>query len=193
MRFYFQDYNPAKHQQLYRWHWQTAMGSGEYDVIRAKEGTPPSQAIHTIMAKIQVKDFASGACNYRSGLNSLTPACKPGSVGFKPIFLGGHCHAPTCISMELFNADTGESICRQVPTYGTLRAGANGTADPNRRFEEAGYLALPPCLWSDDSSSGLPAPPLLRWDTNLTAIKHCNSTYGHTGEMARWQGHGIIV
>ena len=33
MRFYFQEYNPAKHLQLYRWHWQTAMGSGEYDVV----------------------------------------------------------------------------------------------------------------------------------------------------------------
>ena len=96
--------------------------------------------------------------------------------------------APTCLSMELFNEDTGESICRNVPTYGTLRANATG----ERRFEEEGYLALPPCVWGS-TEQGLPEPPLLRWDANLTAIKRCNSTYGHTGEMARWQGHGIIV
>ena len=40
---------------------------------------------------------------------------------------------------------------------------------------------------------GLVEPPLLLWSTNLTAVKTANSTYGHTGEMARWQGHGIIV
>ena len=96
--------------------------------------------------------------------------------------------APTCLSMELFNEDTGESICRNVPTYGTLLANATG----ERRFEEEGYLALPPCVWGS-AEQGLPEPPLLRWDANLTAIKRCNSTYGHTGEMARWQGHGIIV
>lgn len=90
--------------------------------------------------------------------------------------------------MELFNADTGESICRNVPTYGTLTEGATGV----RRFDEKGYLALPPCVWGD-TAQGLRSPPLLTWDTNLTAIKVCNSTYGHTGEMARWQGHGIIV
>lgn len=192
-RFYFQEFQPAKHKQLYRWHWQTAMGAGEYDIPKAPVGTAPENCTHTLKARIQVKDFASGACDYRSGLNSLTPACLAGSKGFKPIFLGGHCHAPTCLSMELFNADTGESLCRNVPTYGTLRAGANGTADPNRRFQEDGYLALPPCVWSEDPASGLPQPPLLTWDTNVSAVKVCNSTYGHTGEMARWQGHGIIV
>ena len=147
------------------------MGAGEYDVPIAPAGTPPEHATHTITAKIQVKDFATGPCNYRSGINALTPECKPGSVGFKPIFLGGHCHAPTCLYMELYNNDTGELLCRNVPTYGKLRAGANGTADPNRRFEEAGYLSLPPCVWSEDPASGLPKAPLLTWDTNLSAVK----------------------
>jgi hypothetical protein len=35
--------------------------------------------------------------------------------------------------------------------------------------------------------------PLLIWDTNLSAPKRCNSTHGHTGKMARWKCHGIIV
>ena len=67
------------------------MGAGEYDVPKCAPGTPPEKCVHTIHAKIQVKDFASGPCDYRSGLNSLTPECLNGSVGFKPIFLGGHC------------------------------------------------------------------------------------------------------
>jgi hypothetical protein len=89
-RFYFQEYNPAKHQQLYRWHWQTAMGSGEYDVPQCAPGTPADQCTHTINATIRVSDFANGPCDPRSGINALTPACKPNSTGFKPIFLGGH-------------------------------------------------------------------------------------------------------
>lgn len=69
----------------------------------------------------------------------------------------------------------------------------NVFACPKCVWAPAGYLSLPPCIWSEDPKSGLPSPPLLRWDTNLTAVKRCNSTYGHTGEMARWQGHGILV
>lgn len=37
--------------------------------------------------------------------------------------------------MELFNADTNESICRNVPTFGNLTAGAVGG---DKRFEEDG-------------------------------------------------------
>ena len=80
VRFYFQEYQPQQHKQLWRWHWQTAIGAGEYDVRRCAAGTPPEHCVDTLHAKIQVKDFASGACNYRSGLNSLTPACKPNST-----------------------------------------------------------------------------------------------------------------
>ena len=38
--------------------------------------------------------------------------------GIKLVYAGGHCHAPSCISMELYNADTGDLICRQTPVYG---------------------------------------------------------------------------
>ena len=30
----------------------------------------------------------------------------------------GHCHAPTCLSMELYNADTGMLLCRIDALYG---------------------------------------------------------------------------
>ena len=75
-RFYFQEYT-EKHQQLYRWHWQTAMGAGEYDIPKCAAGTPPEDCVHTITAKIQVSDFANGACNYRSGTSeSLSAAAR---------------------------------------------------------------------------------------------------------------------
>ena len=151
--------------------------------------TNTSECVNTITAHIQVSDFVSNEeCNYRSGLNILARKCKNNSIGFKPISLGGHCHAPSCLSMELWNRDTGKIICRNVPTYGTLAANATG----ERRFEEKGYLALPPCVWGS-ASKGMAEPPLLTWDTNLTSIKRCNSTHGHYGEMSLWQGRGVVV
>jgi hypothetical protein len=89
---------------------------------------------------------------------------------------------------ELWNADTGKLICKQEAVYGSEVSGATGA----RRFDEKGYLALPPCVWGS-ASDGLEEPPLLTWDTNLTSIKKTNSTYAHTGEMALWQGRGILV
>ena len=47
--------------------------------------------------------------------------CAGNATGFDGVHLiyaGGHCHAPSCISMELFNADTGKLLCRHDPVYG---------------------------------------------------------------------------
>ena len=41
-----------------------------------------------------------------------------GYDGINLIYAGGHCHAPSCISMELFNADTGKRLCHHDPVYG---------------------------------------------------------------------------
>ena len=41
-----------------------------------------------------------------------------GYDGVHLIYAGGHCHAPSCVSMELFNADTGKLLCRHDPVYG---------------------------------------------------------------------------
>lgn len=139
---------------------------------------------------LQVSDFSdmsATSCDLRNPWNVLSPACKNGSVGFRPVYLGAHCHAPACLSEELYNADTGELICRNVPTYGGRASGATGP----HRFDELGYLALPPCVWGDPAL-GLVAPPLLRWETNLYSIKRVNNAYSHTGEMALWQGRGVL-
>ena len=55
-------------------------------------------------------------CDLRKG-----GECAGNSTGFDGVHLiyaGGHCHAPSCISMELFNADTGKLLCRHDPVYG---------------------------------------------------------------------------
>ena len=111
-----------------------------------------------------------------------------GTTGMELIYAGGHCHAPTCISMELWNHDTGELLCKNVATYG-------GQGEPTitgTKFDEPGYLALPPCLWGSPEE-GLPPPVLLPWNATVRAVKRSNSTYGHSGEMGLWQMRGTIV
>merc|ERR1711966_402573 len=98
------------------------------------------------------------------------------------IYAGGHCHAPACLSMELFRADTGELLCRQMPVIGQ-----GNTADD--KFDEEDYIALPPCLWGDDE--GLEPSFLLPANTPLLAVKrNRNTKMGHFGEMASWQMRG---
>ena len=55
-------------------------------------------------------------CDTRSN-----PSCSGNTAdfdGINLIYAGGHCHAPSCISMELFNADTGKLLCKHDPVYG---------------------------------------------------------------------------
>ena len=59
------------------------------------------------------------------------------------------------------------------------------------RFDELGYLALPPCLWGTEVE-GLVAPVSLTFNTTLRSVKKNNATFGHYGEMASWQMRGVI-
>merc|ERR1719231_1879243 len=106
--------------------------------------------------------------------------CAPGMELGKDVLLlraGTHCHAPACLSEELYDVETGQLICRNVPLYGT------GGLQP---LNETDYAAgIPPCIWGDPAD-GLMAPPRLRQNQTLFSMKRVNSTYGHTGEMARW-------
>lgn len=63
---------------------------------------------------------------------------------------GGHCHAPACMGIELYNADTGNLLCHIKPVMGTGDAA----------MDESGYIWLPPCQWGSPEE-GLPEPPLL--------------------------------
>ena len=87
-----------------------------------------------------------------------------------------HCHAPTCLRMEMWNNDTGKLICETKPVYG-------GTSRIDQdRFDEPGYVAIPPCLWGNPEH-GLESPPLMTGVT-IHMVAVTNNTYPHHGEMA---------
>lgn len=171
-RFYFQDYTPetpatadtpakpASHQNLVRFFKPTEGNAGEYDVVKAPAGTAPEDTIYQITAHFQTKDGVA-MCNPRT-----SPHCAgAGGAGISLAYASCHCHAPSCVSCELWNADTGKLICRQVPTYGKSLSATAGN-----KYDEIGYIAVPPCLYGEEDD-GLFPPPYLAYDANLTSIK----------------------
>lgn len=169
----------ASHQNLVRFYYTTEAWAGEYDVVKCDPDTPPHECIQEISARWKVRDMvdcafeAQADCQQRIGQGA----------GINLIYAGGHCHAPSCLSLELYNLDTGNLICRQEPVSGS---GSGAT------FDELDYIAIPPCLWGSEED-GLVPPALLSWDTNLLSIKRNNNTYTHYGEMASWQMRGVFV
>jgi len=186
-RFYFEEYQPRKvpsHQNLVRLYWQTEVYAGEYDIVPCLPGTPPQECIQVITARWKVHTMMMD-CSLRdkdigcTGVGSTDPAR---TAGIQLIYAGPHCHAPDCLSMELYNADTGRLLCRMEPQFGAS----------DHVYDERGYVALPPCLWGE-ASDGLLEPELLSLDTELLSIKRNNNTVGHYGEMASWQMRGVVV
>lgn len=106
----------------------------------------------------------------------------PGGAKGQKVYLAAmhhHCHAPTCLRLDFYNNDTNKLICHVVPVYG----GTDGfVSDVNGTFDEAGYVANPPCMFGVNSSYGLAEPPLMNGVT--IRVEHVtNATYGHHGEM----------
>ena len=85
---------------------------------------------------------------------------------FEPVCVGVGA-APSCLSIELWKNDTGtpELLCRQVSKYGQ----GHVTGD---KFDELGYVVLPPCLWGA-KSEGLEPPVYLPPGTPMFSIKRC--------------------
>ena len=71
--------------------------------------------VHEITARWKVSDMID-QCDVRTG--GVCAGNTTGFDGINLIYAGGHCHAPSCISMELFNADTGKLLCQHNPVYG---------------------------------------------------------------------------
>lgn len=186
-RFYFEEYATSpkpSHMNLARIYWQTETFAGEYDVVPCLPGTPPESCVHTITSRWQVRDMlkdcpVGGSDHWCTGIGS-TDAKQ--TAGIKLIYAGPHCHAPSCLSMELYNADTGRLLCSMQPIKGTS----------DEPFDERGFHALPPCLWGEPED-GLMATELLSLDTSLLSIKRNNNTYVHYAEMASWQMRGVVV
>lgn len=157
-RIYFQEYNASFHKQIQRSDWGIGADHdhAEYDVMQCPEGTP-----------------TENCTQYITGTWQPVPASHP---NVHMVLAHFHCHAPTCLRMELWNNDTGALLCRQEPLYG-----GTGSID-EKRFDEPGYIATPPCMWGSPEH-GLEPPPLVSGVTiRVTALT--NSTYGHHGEMA---------
>lgn len=188
-RFYFEEYIPGpspSHLNLVRLYWQTEAFAGEYDIVPCELGTPPQDCIQVITSRWKVKDMMRD-CPLRENTYPCTgsgSADPNRTAGVKLIYAGPHCHAPDCLSMELYNADTGKLLCHMEPIF--------GKGDPADPYDEKGYVALPPCLWGD-AAEGLLAPPMLTLETELLSIKRNNNSVGHYGEMASWQMRGILV
>jgi hypothetical protein len=192
-RFYFEEYKeevkcvqPASHYSLIRLYWQTEAHAGEYDIDQCSEDTPRNQCIQVITSRWAVRDMMKD-CSLRPDAAWCTGKGSTDgkkTEGVKLIYAAPHCHAPSCLSMELYNADTGQLLCRVEPVFG------QGQGD--KKYDEQGFLAIPPCLWAD-KEEGLSPPQLLTLNTTLLSIKRNNSTLPHTGEMASWQMRGILV
>jgi len=128
----------------------------ELDILKCPAGTPTAQCTQT----------ADGTW-------------VPVAAGGEPVHMikaHFHCHAPACIHMEMWNNNTGKLLCRELGLYG----GTHRIDD--KRFDEPGYIAMPPCLWGSPRD-GLEAPPLMNGMT-VRVVHFANATHGHHGEMA---------
>ena len=193
-RFWYQEYvpaangKPASHFNLPRIYQQTEANAGEYDV-------PPAFAL----PGLPVVGYDNWPLNKPTPGTTCTGDCPGGdscecvhtieflwNTGANPmrlIYAGGHCHAPSCLKMELYRNDTGALLCRQIPVTGK----GNVLVD---KYDEAGYILIPPCLWGDEG--GLEPSVLMPPNTPLLMVKHNRNTHtGHFGEMASWQMRGV--
>jgi len=154
-RIYFQEYKEGFHIPTIPrqcWGIGAAGGQAEYDVPKCPPGTPVEDCKHEIWGVVT-----------------------PGGDNLHLAAIHFHCHAPTCLEMAIYNNATGELVCSEKPIYG-----GTGQIDLPK-FDEPGYIAVPPCLWGDHPALE-PMPKASGVTFLIKAIT--NSTYGHHGEMA---------
>ena len=188
---------PVSHHHLPRFYYQTEAWAGEYDVPPAfrRAGDPPIVGYPAL----PVSTSKPGDLHLTPG-STCTGNCPDGPdcacvhtityhwtmSNARMLYAGGHCHAPSCISIELYRNDSGtpELVCRQTSHYGKGDVA-------NDRFDEAGYVVLPPCLWGSEEE-GLEPAVWLPANTPMVSIKKNHNTHaGHFGEMASWQMRGV--
>lgn len=186
-RFYFEDY--TNQTNAYRVWWSTEAYNNEYDVPQSKADcndpkTPAEQCIHEIKSVFTGADMARTGCMANGDPNGCMDLKKIAAQGgyYKLVYAAFHCHAPACMSGELWDMDKNELICRNQALYGNSSQPMN---------EAAMVVGIPPCLWGDEP--GMKQPPLIHLTSNLTTIKKVNNTYGHWGVMALWQNRASYV
>ncbi len=113
------------------------------------------------------------------------------------MYAGGHCHAPSCISLELYRNDTGhemELVCRQEAILGK----GDYAKD---KFDDPDYIHIPPCIWrgpegasaSNETYNEVLNPSIvLPSGTPMVSIKkNRNTNMGHYGDMASWHMRAV--
>mmetsp|Transcript_39782 Transcript_39782/g.92029 ORF Transcript_39782/g.92029 Transcript_39782/m.92029 type:complete len:894 (-) Transcript_39782:67-2748(-) len=193
-RFWFQEYKvdggKASHSDLPRIYYQTEAHAGEYDIppAFARPGHPVVGYPNWPTGKPTPGTSCTGSCPDGPDCECTHTITYHWTVSnIRLIYAGGHCHAPSCLSIELYHNKTGtpELLCRQLPKYGQGNF-------PKDKWDEAGYAALPPCLWSDEDPS-LDNSVWLPTNTPMISIKKNKNTHlGHFGEMASWQMRGVM-
>ena len=178
-RFYHEPFDAAKHTPIMHLEWAVnGCDSGgpqgnpkncrhiEFDVPQAPPGTPPQHAIANVTSHFQVKDMlAPNGCSVETDpycADAKVAAARGGAIAL--IMAGGHCHSPACLSLELYNDETGELLCQVSPRMGK----------GDKAHDEDGYIWLPPCQWGHEPH--LRPPPVLPLETRLRAVKRANST-----------------
>ena len=170
-RYYFQEYvpaapsAPASHRGLHHWVFLIDDAVNDYEEDAVAYGTP---SVGKIRARLTARQL---------GLEDVPRVYHNLSL----LVMTPHCHAPSCIREELWDADTNTLLCNVTAEYGDARYGSLDAP-----FNERGYVAIPPCLFGHQP--GLPKPWTLRPDANLTAVKYFNNTWRHLGQMAQWTG-----
>jgi len=198
IRFWYQEYRhdlagQPSHVDLTRFYYQTEAWAGEYDV-------PPAFRLPDTPAIVGYPDWpvgkptpgttCTGTCPDGPDCDCVHTIALAWNVSnIRILYAGGHCHAPSCVSLSLYINDTATGnltlLCDQIPVHGKGHF-------PADKFDEKGYIHIPPCLWSDDPSEGLDRSVWLPKDTQLVSIARKRNTHvGHFGEMASWQMRGV--
>jgi len=181
-RYYFQEYRPASdtesasHKHLHHWVFLIDAQVNDYEEDNAEYGV---ESVGWIAAHLKAKDM--GLEDIGKQTDDGGPPVPTNFTSITPLVMTPHCHAPSCIRQEFWNADTGEIICNMTAAYGDEKYGSTKEV-----FNEADYIAILPCIFG--YQPGLQTPFNLTAETNITAIKYFNNTHRHLGQMAQWTG-----
>jgi len=181
-RYYFQEYTPASeeepasHKHIHHWVFLIDAQVNDYEEDNANYG---EDSVGWIAAHLKAKDM--GLEDLGKQTDDGAPPVPSNFTTITPLVMTPHCHAPSCIRQEFWNADTGEIICNMTAAYGDEKYGSTKNV-----FNEADYITILPCIYG--YQPGLQTPFNLTAETNITAIKYFNNTHRHLGQMAQWTG-----